>query len=480
MMDERTRQREFEALFLRQLRARAESLLLRGLPANRVGVAPVPDGADALRATLERVGRYDRELLSNLPGGQAIQLTFFRRVAGFFSSAVARLRAQTLANTEALIADETPGPVDRDRVLDALARYDLLPRRARPTAAVFASATGFTAEARALVHNTSTPTLILMGLRPDGGWDVELPAKLHESGWVKLFEFETQDDRLRRLLYHLDENADLLDSRGVPLADLAASLGLPRDAVRPLVHQACRQDSRLMTVTHQGQLHICRSPLAEEGSDMTWWSRVRRWLRLKPSVAEQVRELTAQRVRLEQQRHELDERVERLEAGERDTVQKGAAAKTDVERKQLAGKLARNRRELQRVRAQTNVLSQQIDILGTHVHHLTLAQQGKQVTLPKAEDLTREAAQAEQIMSELAANADLAHSIEVGARSPGMDDEEQAILAEFAQAAAEQSATAPQSATDAARADAASGEALRPPAAGEKSRTDESARPEMG
>ena len=54
-------------------------------------------------------------------------------------------------------------------MLDTLARYALLPKDKQPTAAVFASPTGFTDEARALAHSGESPTLILLGGREDGG-----------------------------------------------------------------------------------------------------------------------------------------------------------------------------------------------------------------------------------------------------------------------------------------------------------------------
>lgn len=475
-MDERSRHRHFEDQFHRQLRARAQTVIHKGLPADWFTVEALPDGVDSVRATLTRLGEYDRDLLEQLPGRQAARLHFRRRVLGPFSRTVSRLRAQVLAPIEELVAGQTPGPVGREQVLDALARYDLLPKREQPTAVVFASATGFTAEARALVHGGSAPTMILMGGREDGGWDVEMPESLTRSPWAKLFELESQDERLRRLLYHLDRNAGLLDSRGVSVPELAAQLGVPPEQTETLVRQACRNDSRLLTVVHDGTIHLCRSPLADEGHTMSLWSRIRKLLGLKPTIAEQVRLLTAQRVQLEQQRHELDQRLDALEKDERESVERGAAARTDVERKQLAAKLVRTRRQLRRVRAQANQFSQQIDIIGTHIHNLTLAEQGKKVALPNAEELTQVAAEAEQTMAELAANADLAVSVEVGAQSELMSEEEESILAEFQQAAAQQAAPSEPAQAEAEPPAAERGAArpLREPG------DDEKARPEMG
>lgn len=213
---------------------------------------------------------------------------------------------------------------------------------------------------------------------------------------------------------------------------------------------------------------------------MGMWSRIRRWLGFKPSVKERVDEMTKQRVQLEQQRSNIDGTTDRLESEERTAIQAGAAAKSMAEKKQLASKLIRIRRELKRNRAQAQVLTNQIEILGTHIHHLTLKETGARMKLPDAEELAQEAAQAEQVMTELEANADLAHSIEVGDMSPGMEAEEADILAEFAEVAA-----AEQPVSEAASGTKASGgrDAARipePPLPADRSRAGGKERPEAG
>jgi len=487
-MDERSRHRQFEDRFLNQVRARALALVQGKLPADEVVVQPTPEGIDGVRAELGRLEVYDRDVVEKLAGTRSLQLLFRKRIfGGLFRNTVSRVRVRVLAPVDALLNNETPGPVGREQVLDALASYELLPSRDKPSGVILASATGFTAEARSLAEGSGKPTLILMGGREDGGWDVTMPPAVRKTPWAKLFELESQDERLRRLLYHLDQNASLVDSRGMSLSALAEKLGLSSAETEVLIRRACRSESRLMTVVHDGQAHICRTPLAEEGNTMSIWSRIRRLLRLKPTTAERVRELTGQRVQIEQQRFELDQKVNALEADERQLIQQGAAAPSDAERKQVAGKLMRVRRELRRQRAQTQLYTQQIDIIGTHIHHLTLAERGKRLELPKAEDLTREAAQAEQIVSEVAANADLAASIEVTGETPMMAEEEAAIFEEFKQVAASQAAAEPP-ATAAEPAPSAPSEAptraaepptkAAPPArAKEKG---ESARPELG
>lgn len=441
-MDERSRHRQFEEQFLAQLRARSLALLRKTLPADVVMAYPTGEGIDSVRAELSRLGVYDRSATETLPGTRSLEVFFKRkRLGGLFHQPVSRIRVRVLAPVEPLLKGERPGPVGREEVLDALARYELLPRRDRPTGIIFASATGFTPEARALAEASSFPTLVLMGGREDGGWDVAMPQRVRNSPWARLFELESQDDRLRRLFHHLSSNAHLVDSRGMSMRELSDKLGLPRIETEQLVRQACRTEPRLMTVMHEGSVHIARTPLAEEGSPMGVWSRVRKLLGFKPSVAERVREMTMQRVRIEQERYEVDQKTEILETQEREALKNGAEARSDAERKQIAGKLVRVRTELKRFRAQAQNLTNALDVIGTHIHHLTLAEQNKRLELPKAEDLTREAAVAEQTAAELSANAELARSIEVGAATPMMEEEMSAIFEEFKQAADEKAAS---------------------------------------
>jgi hypothetical protein len=483
-MDELSRQRQFEDQFLSQLRTRAAALTRGILPADRVVFEPTPDGVDALHATLNRLEVYDRDTLEKLPGRKTLQLRFQRGLlGGLFRRTIKRLRVQVLAPVAPLLQGERPAPVDGEQVKEALARYEVMPRKMRPSAVVLASASGFTHDAQALASSAGPPSLILMGGREDGGWNVQMPTVLRRSPWGRLFELETQDERLKRLMYHLEQNASLVDSRGISIPDLSEKLGLPAAQTEAVVRRACRAHSRLLTVVHEGTIHVCRTPLGAEGDAMSIWSRIRRLLRLKPSVAERVRAMTAQRVKLEQQRHELDQKTETLEAEEREAIKQGAAAPSDAERKQLAGKLMRTRRELRRHRAQAQMFTRQIDIIGTHVHHLTLAEQGKRMELPKAEELTREAAQAEQVMSELAVNADLAASIEVTGETPMMAEEEAAIFEEFKQAAAAEAPTTETSAREpaapaAGESRAAADTATPPPPPARKK--GESARPELG
>lgn len=466
--DERSRHRQFEDRLLGQLRAKAASLVQGKLPADEVVEQPTSEGADAVRDELSRAGVFDRQMASNVGGTRSVELRFRKKaLGGLFRVDVSRVRVRTIAPVDALLANERPAPATREDVLDALARYEVLPRRDRPSGVVLASANGFAPDARALVERAGPPTLILIAGRDDGGWDVALPKALEKTPWARLFDLESQDERARRLLYHLSQNAAQLDSRGISVVELSEKLGTPQAQTEKLLRDACRMDGRLMTLTQDGVVHVARTPIADQkGNAMSIWSRIRKILRMKPTVGERVREMTAQRVRLESERHELDQKTDALEAQERTALEQGAAARSDAERKQVAGKLMRVRTELKRLRVQAQNLTNALDVIGTHIHHLTLAEQGKRLELPKAEEITQHAAQAEQMTAEIAANADLARGIEVGAMSAMMQEEEAAIFEEFKQVAATKSSEPEPAASSATGAGAAqAGSTSRTPSA---------------
>ncbi|MGE0480068.1 MAG: hypothetical protein AB7Q17_06305 [Phycisphaerae bacterium] len=490
-MDECARQRQFEDHFLGQLRQRALALLRRGIPADAVVFDSLPDGVDTVRATLARLQVYDRQWLDRLPGTRTLEARFQRNLlGGLLRRGVGRLRAQVLAATDALVRGEPVGPVGREEVLDALARYDLLPRDRRPTAVVLASPTGFSDAARALVGGRDGPSLILMGGRADGGWTLDLPDSLRKSAWAKLFDFESGDEQLRRLMYHLEQSAVELDAAGVPLTTLAEKLGLAREQTAALVHRACRATPRLMTTVHNGVTHVCRAPLVEEGRPMSVWTRIRRLLRLKPTPAELIRGMTLQRVRLEQQRQEVDQKVELLAREESSALERARNATNDAERAQVVATLKRVRGALSEQRAMAQAYSNKIDILGTQIHNLSIRAVGDRTGLPTREQIAQQAAEAEAVTSELATDADFARGVRATAASPLSSAEDDALwaevraLGETAEPASKRPSAAPapaasapdsasRAATSASRAPAAPTSAASPT---EKSK----ARPEAG
>jgi hypothetical protein len=89
------------------------------------------------------------------------------------------------------------------------------------------------------------------------------------------------------------------------------------------------------------------------------------------------------------------------------------------------------RKDISRQNTTANMLNQQINILSTDIHNLTLIQQGQMASLPDTEELTQNAVKAEEMLETLKADADMVTSLETGLADVASSDEELAILQEF-------------------------------------------------
>ncbi len=77
------------------------------------------------------------------------------------------------------------------------------------------------------------------------------------------------------------------------------------------------------------------------------------------------------------------------------------------------------------------MLNQQINIISTDIHNLTLIQQGEMAQLPDTEELTENAVKAEELLETLSADSEMVEGLETGMRDAVTSEEELAILREF-------------------------------------------------
>jgi hypothetical protein len=91
------------------------------------------------------------------------------------------------------------------------------------------------------------------------------------------------------------------------------------------------------------------------------------------------------------------------------------------------------RKDIARQNTAANMLNQQVNIISTDIHNLTLIQQGQVAHLPATEELTQNAVRAEEMLETLRADADLVSSLETGIADVATTNEELAILKEFEQ-----------------------------------------------
>ena len=141
--------------------------------------------------------------------------------------------------------------------------------------------------------------------------------------------------------------------------------------------------------------------------------------------------LSERRAALAQRRDRLYEEIGKLEEKEAELVTQGRENKSTVVRRRLVAQVAQLRKDIARQNTTAKMLNQQINIISTDIHNLTLIQQGQMASLPDSEELTENAVQAEEMLETLKADADLVESLETGIGDVLTSDEERDILAEF-------------------------------------------------
>jgi len=227
-------------------------------------------------------------------------------------------------------------------------------------------------------------------------------------------------------------SADLL-SGGLSVADLAGELGLPAETVRQGFEAAVAEDRELRTMRHEGELVLYRGAATDgqERSSMSVIDRIRQMFSRSGDEAKKIDLLAERRLALARRRDRMYEDIAKLEQRDSELLTQGKASTSPVPKRRLAAQLAQLRKDIARYNTTAAMLNQQINILSTDIHNLTLIQQGEIAKLPSTEDLTENAVRAEELLESLKADADLVGELEMGMEASLVSDEEQAILREF-------------------------------------------------
>ena len=141
--------------------------------------------------------------------------------------------------------------------------------------------------------------------------------------------------------------------------------------------------------------------------------------------------LSERRAALAQRRNRLYEEIASLEEKESELLKQGRENKSAVVRRRLVAQISQLRKDIARQNTTANMLNQQINIISTDVHNLTLIQQGEAASLPDTQELTENAVRAEEMLETLKADSDLVSSLETGVGEALVGSEEADILAEF-------------------------------------------------
>jgi len=462
------------------LRIRAP-VLMRG----RVASTERVDASAAFKDRLAAAGVYDHELQVRTPANPLLRCVVRHPWLGWTGRVRCRLAAVVAVDLAEVIRRASGGdedesadwpPVSADALARALAPYR---RPHRRSYVGLCSPSGFSDAALEDAHRLAAPLvergggLLLISPRPDGGW------KLHRTEhdarpWHFLFDPETTDAKIERIRRAIERSPIELADAGLVDRDLADALDVEVGAVR-LVFRLASSENRsanLRVRELDGDLVLLGSP----GTDFTgiersgsMFDRLRQLLRLKGAEQKKIEMLGDKQALLSKRRADIYREMDAL--GERETELKarGVEADSNATRRRIAGELAQVRRRIEQGNTMVGVFNRQIDILSTHIHHLTLVTQGEKVELPDVEEMTRDAVRAEELLERVQADADV---VETLAETTGttlssrMEDE---IMAEFAAAAGESSGEASGEARESAEREPPAAEqappATTPPAA---------------
>ena len=389
------------------------------------------DDSDALRAMMARRRMYDRTLLAALPHNRRVELRGFDRSWLFWKKATGRAIASVMSPLEDLLADDPSiSPVGLG---DLTAHVDKLAEDAKVPVVIGVCATsGFTDEARQASLNRANVTVVLVEPDEQGGWRVT--AGKNVSRFLReLFDPEDTAHKIERVQAAVEQHSTDLMTGGLSSGRLAGALGLPIRLVETAMQRVAERDPELRISGSAGERFLYRGAIAtgKEKTSMSFVDRIKEMFSSEGDEAAKVNLLSEKRAALAQRRDRIYEDIAKLETRESDLLTQGRENKSPVVRRRLAAQLAQLRRDISRANTTANMLNQQINIISTDIHNLTLIQQGQMASLPSTQDLTENAVKAEEMLETLQGDAEMVASLEAGVGELTTAAEERDILAEF-------------------------------------------------
>lgn len=437
------RARALESSYLGAVRANWERAVASGaLRAEQWEEPREEDRLDRVRARMVEMGVYSRERLAEMPWGRRLVRRGYVRRWGLLPRWLVPARwsrrpavtliASVVSPVDAYLrGQEDPGPVDLPEVSEHLAEVSAAGGGGHVVIGL-CSPTGFTAAVRDAALNTPGRTVVLVEPGPRGGWSVHGGEAL--GGLARaLFDPESEEQRRGRLREALAARGEALAGGAVPVEVLAQDTGLAADEVVRQLETLSHEEGELRVARDGSSVVVYRATGRAEakGRPMSFVERIRQLFSRSGDEQAKIDALTERRALLVARRDRLYDDIGRLEQREATLLAEGRENRSPVVRRRLAAQLAQVRREIARANTTASMLNQQINIISTHIHNLTLVQQGERAQLPSAEELAAEAAKAEELLERLQADAELVSALESQAVEATTSAEEMAILREF-------------------------------------------------
>jgi hypothetical protein len=395
---------------------------------------------DQLREAMAASQRYDRELLRRLPKNAArimtcIEPSWFmweRPVAVAIAASLSPLDfyvKQALASESGDGGGEPP-PMD----LGDLTAYvkQLVGDTSIPHLVGVCSPSGFTEQARRSQIDLPNVTLILVEPRPGGGWITTTASPNARASDARLFDPEAVNRKIERVKEEVRvRRADLLTG-GLSASSMAERLGLPSSLVGRVFESMLTTDRELRVSWQDDDvLLFLGAPAAMEDSSVSMIEWIRQLFSGEGEEARKINALTERRAKLANRRDRLYEDVSRLEERESDLMVQGRETASATVKRRVATQVKQLRDDMERLNAAARMVGQQIDVISTHIHNLTMIQQGQAAKLPSSEEITQDAVRAEEMLEQLGAEVELASSLGGVVKETSLSQEEMAILAEL-------------------------------------------------
>ncbi len=391
------------------------------------------DDVDRLKGLMAESRNYDRELLKSLPANRRIVLHGYERRWWFGKRATGMAVGTILTPLRhfASKSDAPPPPIGLGELTEHVRQITVGNRV--PQIVGVCSPTGFTEEARAARLQLANVAVVLIEPDGRGGWQTKAASESVDPRVLRLFDPESANqkvDRVRRLLE--ERSVDLLTG-GLSASAVASELSLSPQIVRLAFERVTQTDPELRLAHRDGDSLLFRgAPLQSlEKRPMGVIDRIRQLFSGEGREVEKINLLAGRRAALAKRRDRIYEDIAKLELKEAEWLAQGKATKSEVPRRRLAAQLAQLRKDIARQNTTAAMLNQQINIISTDVHNLTLIQQGQLADLPASEELTENAVRAEEMLETLKADSELVGGLTTGLSELTTGEEELAILREF-------------------------------------------------
>jgi len=385
---------------------------------------------DHVREKMAELRLYDRDLLHAMPKNKSRILTgtasrwlFWRRKKSVAVAAVLTDLDHYLQH------DNAPPPVGLHELTSHI--NELIGKPKVPHLVGICSPTGFDDETKTAGVKIPNVTAFLIEPRKDGGWIV-IPASPNASKTdAGLFDPEDAAAKLKRVRKAVEaDRVDLLTG-GLSASAIGEKLGLPVQLVAMAFEQMAAEADLKTSPQGKDVLLYRGAANGVEDNKMSMMDRLKQLLSREGDEKQKIDTLSERRVKLAQRRDQLYGDISQLEGREKELLKQGKESSSPSVKRRVATQIKQLRNDMDRLNATAKMLGQQVEVISTHIHNLTLIQQGQIAKLPTSEELTKDAVRAEEMIEQLGAEVSLADSLSTGVSDITMSDEELEILKEL-------------------------------------------------